>query len=59
MAQAGGDPCDSQRVERLWIKGHMHSSFVLLWAGRKAGITCLIIEVHLADDAFASLVIMY
>lgn len=19
-----GDPCDSQRVERLWIKGHVH-----------------------------------
>lgn len=19
-----GDPCDSQRGERLWIKGHMH-----------------------------------
>lgn len=30
----GGYPRDSQRVERLWIKGHMHPLY------RKVGMVC-------------------
>ena len=48
----GGYPCDSQQVERLWIKGHVHPLY------RKAAMMCVILFSHLANDAFASSVLM-
>lgn len=47
-----GDPCDSQRVERIWIKGHMH----LLCCYRKVEmqVGCVFLFSDLADNTFAS-----